>query len=130
VTVGIDNQPSTTVTNGDVLKLDEHEHALHFGCVANVCEQLTRMIAAGKDDATLSVELQKKKATLTVRSKDANASFGFVESPSAIIRPGVPFSFDVPPSRVVTLFDRSNPSRTQPVGPLNPGEQREVDFGP
>ena len=128
VTVAIDNKPGQSISNGDVLKLDEHDHTLHFGCVANVCEPLSRQVPAGKDDTTIAIELQKKKATLTVRNKDPNATFSFAETPTVIIRAGVPFSFSVPDSRVVTLLDRSNPSRQQTVGPLNPGDQVSVDF--
>ena len=127
VMLAIDNQPPKAIGNGDAVKLDEHDHSLHFTCVANACEPLTRPVPAGRDDTALAVELQKKKATLIIRSADPNATFGLREAPLLVIRPGIPTPIAVPEPPIVTIYDRSNPSRTK-VERLSPGQQVPVDF--
>ncbi|HEY1955907.1 MAG TPA: protein kinase [Polyangiaceae bacterium] len=128
VKLAIDGKDNGTKSTGDMIKLDDHEHTLSFGCEGGVCEPQTKTLPAGKDDTTLSVELHFKDATLTVNDGDSNARFGLEQYPAIVLRPGVPVSVAVPSSRYfVVLFDRNNPARKTNVQ-LGPGQQQTVDF--
>lgn len=132
VTVSVDGKDPESKSAGDTIKVDDREHTFRFTCAENACEPVTKKLAAGKKDDTLSAELKFKEATLTVTLDESvhhgdSPTFGIEQYPALVVKPGAPVLVTVPSYRFVTLVDRGNPTRKQRVD-LRPGQQVSVKF--
>ncbi len=133
-TVAVDNKPAEDHTNGDPIKVDEHEHTLTFSCNKDgegqdICDVQTKKILAGKDDETAFVALQPRPAILIVDQAAGTdpTTFAIDGYIGLILRPGVPTKVKVPRERYVWVYDQSNPSKRKQVN-LSYGRQDKVTF--
>jgi serine/threonine-protein kinase len=127
--VNIDNKDDETHTSGDTIKLDGREHTLMFSCNKDkdghdICDSLSKKVAAGKDDETVFVPLKPKPVTVTIGG-DPGTSFGIEGYVGLVIKPGVPTQVKVPHEGYILVYDQSNPTKRQKF-PVSYGQQLTV----
>lgn len=125
----LDGQPAPDPDTHREFTLDDKAHTLVFSCADDLCTPKTVPIAAGDRDETLNVDLTIAPARLQVVDADPGHSYGIEELPGVMIAPGQ--EIEVPMNRgrkIVTVFDRTEPTKRQSVTLKAGGKTETVSF--
>jgi eukaryotic-like serine/threonine-protein kinase len=111
----IDGNPAPDPAPKQTFVLDDKSHTLVFTCTGDLCTPKTIPIAAGDKDDSLTIELAIPPAKLVVEGEPGH-SYSIEEMPSVILSNGQ--EIEIPMTngtRTVTVFDRIDPSKKQPI---------------
>jgi eukaryotic-like serine/threonine-protein kinase len=124
----IDGQPATDPDTHKSFTLDDKPHTLTFSCADDLCVAKTVQIPPGDKDETLAVELAIAPAKIIVEG-DPSHSYGIEEMPNVTIAAGQ--ETEIPMNRgrkLVTVFDRIDPTKKQAVNLKAGGKPETVSF--
>lgn len=124
----IDGHPATDPDTHKSFTIDGQPHTLTFSCADDLCVPKTVQIPAGDKDETLPVELAIAPAKLIVEG-DPSHSYGIEEMPNVTIAAGQ--ETEIPMNRgrkLVTVFDRIDPTKKQAVNLKAGGKPETVSF--
>jgi len=128
VLVSIDGAAPQQTTQDVSFSLDDKPHALTFTCLRDLCDPRTYEIAAGEKDVALDVALAIHPGKLLVEG-DPTHAYGIDELPTLTVTPGTPVNIPMTTGgqRVITVFDRADPSKKQLVR-VNTGGTTSISF--
>lgn len=128
VFVSVDGAPPRETSQDVSFSLDEKSHALTFTCLRDLCDPRTYDVPAGDKDVPLDVALHIHPGKLLVEG-DPTHSYGIDELPTVTVVPGVAATIPMMTDgrRVITVFDRADPSKKQTVA-VSAGQQKLVSF--
>jgi len=127
VLMAIDGSPRGDAHEGLAITLDGKAHELRFTCMKDACDPLVKAIPAG-DDAAISVpvRLTLKPASVLLEG-DPSMVYGIEESPSTVVRVGVPVPVVVPHGNYeVHVIERTSGRKI--TWRLDPGREARIPF--
>lgn len=129
VYVSVDGGPRMPVSAEGTWKLDRRAHRLLFSCANDLCEPAAQEVAPGEQDVIVSdVVLRIHPAKILVHGESTH-TYGVLEIPNLVISPGVATEIPmVRGDRIITLFDRVDPTAKRQQVQLIANQQKTVEF--
>ncbi|MBX3188233.1 MAG: serine/threonine protein kinase [Labilithrix sp.] len=128
VLVSKDGAPPVETSSDTTFTFDDKPHTLTFTCKRDLCDSRTIEVPAGDSDVALDVGLRIHPGKLIVEG-DPTRAYGIDELPTTTVTPGVavPIPMIADGSRLITVFDRADPSTKKTVT-VRADDQTRVSF--